>query len=416
MVAIIHTPNNLRTALNYNEQKIKEKKAVCIAAANYPKDLKDLNFHTKLNRLQNLAALNQNVKRNTVHISLNFDPSEKLSPAVLENIASAYIEKIGFAGQPYLVYQHLDAGHPHIHILTTNIRCNGKRIELHNIGRNQSEKARKEIENEFNLVKAGSEKISENLKSAPVQKIQYGKSETKRSVSNVLTKVINSYKFTSLPELNAVLQLFNVVAERGTENSRTYQKNGLLYHLLDEKGNKIGVPIKASLFYNKPTLSFLEKKFLQNESQREGYKKNIKNRIDWLLLKSSHHSLQEIINLLDKEKIQAVIRQNTSGLVYGITYVDHKTGCVFNGSDLGKPYSAKGLQERCTTSASTGISRQPSEPKDQKQAALSKQNEISTISENTAVLSSIIEPQQNTTYIPGAIKKRKKKIKRKQLF
>lgn len=155
---------------------------------------------------------------------------------------------------------------------------------------------------------------------------------------------------------------------------------------------------------------------MQNESQREGYKKNIKNRIDWLLLKSSHHSLQEIINLLDKEKIQAVIRQNTSGLVYGITYVDHKTGCVFNGSDLGKPYSAKGLQERCTTSASTGISRQPSEPKDQKQAALSKQNEISTISENTAVLSSIIEPQQNTTYIPGAIKKRKKKIKRKQLF
>jgi hypothetical protein len=34
-------------------------------------------------------------------------------------------------------------------------------------------------------------------------------------------------------------------------------------------------------------------------------------------------------------------------MIYGLTYVDHKTKCVFNGSDLGKHYSAKGLQERC---------------------------------------------------------------------
>ncbi|MGI8583448.1 MAG: relaxase/mobilization nuclease domain-containing protein [Chitinophagaceae bacterium] len=38
------------------------------------------------------------------------------------------MDKIGFAEQPYLVYQHLDAGHPHIHIVTTNIQQSGKRI------------------------------------------------------------------------------------------------------------------------------------------------------------------------------------------------------------------------------------------------------------------------------------------------
>ena len=31
---------------------------------------------------------------------------------------------------------------------------------------------------------------------------------------------------------------------------------------------------------------------------------------------------------------------------YGITYVDLKTKCVFNGSDVGKEYSAKGILER----------------------------------------------------------------------
>jgi len=42
-----------------------------------------------------------------------------------------------------------------------------------------------------------------------------------------------------------------------------------------------------------------------------------------------------------------VLRQNADGVIYGITYVDHQTKCVFNGSDLGKPYSATQMQERC---------------------------------------------------------------------
>ncbi len=34
------------------------------------------------------------------------------------------------------------------------------------------------------------------------------------------------------------------------------------------------------------------------------------------------------------------------GPIYGITYVDFKTKCVFNGSDLGKEYGAKAILER----------------------------------------------------------------------
>ena len=63
-----------------------------------------------------------------------------------------------------------------------------------------------------------------------------------------------------MPELNAVLQQYNVIADRGSENSRVYQNHGLIYRILDENGNKVGVPIKASDFYNKPTLKYLGRK------------------------------------------------------------------------------------------------------------------------------------------------------------
>lgn len=349
MVAVIHASSSLRNALNYNEQKVKEQAATCLAAVNYPKDAQDLTFYQKLNRLQNQADLNTRTTVNSVHISLNFNPSEKLSEDRLKEIADVYLQKIGFAEQPYLLYQHYDSGHPHVHIVTTNIKADGKRIELHNLGKNQSENARKEIEQTFGLMKAEDSKQRQayQLKPVNIQKVQYGRSEAKRAITNVLNAVLNTYKYSSLPELNAVLRQYNVLADRGSEGSRIFKNNGLVYRITDENGNKTGVPIKASDFYSKPDLKFLETKFKQNGTAKEPQKAWVKNAIDLALLKNPNHSVDSLIKALQKEGIHTVLRQNDKGLMYGITYVDHRTKCVYNGSDLGKQYSAKAIQERC---------------------------------------------------------------------
>ena len=146
MVAKITVPNSIKRALNYNEQKLKEGKAQCIHAYNFLKEAEQLNFFEKLHRFEQLIALNKRATTNTVHISLNFGLNEKLEKEKLAEIATVYMQKIGFGEQPYLVYQHLDAGHPHIHIVTTNIKQDGKRISLHNLGRNESSEAREEID------------------------------------------------------------------------------------------------------------------------------------------------------------------------------------------------------------------------------------------------------------------------------
>ena len=76
MVAVIQTGHSISRSLNYNENKVKEGVAELISATNYPMDAEQLSFSAKLNRLENQAALNENVSRKSVHISLNFDPSE----------------------------------------------------------------------------------------------------------------------------------------------------------------------------------------------------------------------------------------------------------------------------------------------------------------------------------------------------
>ena len=426
MVAIIKTGHSIHRIFNYNENKVKAGVAECLGAGNYPIDPDKMSVTMKLNRFLKQMELNENVKRNSVHISLNFDVSENhLSQEELLAVAEVYMEKIGFGKQPFLVYRHYDAGHPHIHLVTTNIEADGKRIDLHHLGIRKSEPARKAIENDFGLVVAEAEKKQENYRLQPVSasKALYGKSQTKMAIQNVLEVVLNQYRYSSLPELNAVLKQYNVIAERGTEGSRVYQHHGLLYKVLDTDGNPIGVPIKASLFYNKPTLKFLEERFKENEAKPISYKTRIKNTVDRSLI-GKNLTLQGLVNALEKQGIYMALRKNETGTVYGITYVDHQTKSVFNGSALGKQYSAKAIQERCVSEQDllTHPALKPSGSQPQATASVAEtkahQNELPTAVTSKrpeTLLDVLIQPELAPDYIPNQLKKNRKKRKRKNL-
>lgn len=351
---MIHQSKHLRIALNYNEHKVKNGSAVCLEAGYYAVGPDDLNFHQKLQGLEMLAELNQRTKHNCLHVSLNFDPTEKFSDDRLREIAAVYLEKIGFGGQPYLLYKHEDAGHPHLHLVTTNIKANGKAIRMNYLGRDKSEPARKEIEKLFGLVEADKRQKRQVFQVKPVNaaRVIYGKGETKQAINNVLVKVLPQYKYASLSELNAVLRQYHIVADRGEEGSRIFKQSGLVYRVLDEQGNKVGVPIKASLFFDKPTLKKLSQRFEANKATKENPddKTRVKNLVDKYFL-GRDKSLAGLVAALKNEGVDMVLRRNDDGLVYGVTYVDHRTKWVFNGSALGKAYSANAIRERCANTA-----------------------------------------------------------------
>lgn len=354
MVAIIKTGQSVRRIFQYNENKVSLGDALCIGEGNYPADHDQLSNSVKINLLLRQLELNENVKRGSVHISLNFHPSEKdLDSEKLMNIASSYMTGIGFEGQPYLVYQHFDAGHPHIHIVSVKVRSDGKRIDMQNIGRNESETARVKIEKDFNLIKAQGREKQINFAIQPISAstVRYGKIQSKKAVSQVLDFVLNTYQYKSLPQLNAVLNLYNVMADRGQENSRVFKGGGLFYRILDADGKPTGVPIKASDFHNRPTLKFLEKKFEENtlKNPRPGFR--IKNAIR-NVFQSEKPSIKQLSKALEGQGITMVKRFAQNGSIYGLTYVDHVSKQVCNGSELGKEFSAAAIQENCRKSDS----------------------------------------------------------------
>ena len=51
-------------------------------------------------------------------------------------------------------------------------------------------------------------------------------------------------------------------------------------------------------------------------------------------------SRKELVEMLEKGHIGVVFRENENGRIYGVTFIDHRRREVFNGSRMGKEFSA----------------------------------------------------------------------------
>jgi len=177
------------------------------------------------------------------------------------------------------------------------------------------------------------------------QNITHGEQPTLKAIQDAVVQVTNEYNYTSVEELNAILREFNIKADPGGPDSNTHHHKGLHYRLLDEHGNGIGTPIKASSLHTKPTLRFLENKFDQNQLSREDLMADLKIKLDLSLLQSPEN-LEIFVSLLEKEDVHLQTWRSGDTATIQLTYVDNATKVAVNARELGEEYNAIGLFKR----------------------------------------------------------------------
>lgn len=344
MYAYMIWTRGLRDTIRYHERKISCGDARLIYASNFLREPEELNFDRIHLRFQNLLSLNERTKAKIFHPSLNFHPDDgpKLSAPILREISDAFMEKIGFKGQPYLVYRHFDAGHPHVHIVAPAIKPDGHRVLGAYINSKEYRRFIMDLENTYGLVSSQSRinrerKIDHTLP----RKVIYGE-ELKPAIEHVLAFVLKDYHFTSLKAFNAVLREYNIRAEHVRSKDKLIAYQGLMYRVLGPGGEEVGRPIRASQLYGKPTLSTLEKKFRENQIFRDLDRSSVISRLDRAI--SRHYpSMQHLFSALEETRIVTLVCHNNRGQVYDFTYVDHDDRCAFTEADLGEKYSATQL-------------------------------------------------------------------------
>jgi hypothetical protein len=112
------------------------------------------------------------------------------------------------------------------------------------------------------------------------------------------------------------------------------------YNALNEQGEKVGAPFKSSLFGKSVGIEALEKRIEKSaEVIRDKGLKDRPKRIISAALRTARNR-RDFEAALSKQNITAIFRANEDGRIYGATFIDHEQKCVFNGSRLGKEFSA----------------------------------------------------------------------------
>ncbi len=276
-------------------------------------------------------------KKPVLHISLNPHPDDRLTEQQYEILAREYLEKLGFGEQPYIIYKHMDIDRHHIHIVTVNVNEQGKRLNQDFLFR-RSKKITTEMEEKYNLHKAQREKITLDM---PIKKVDPS-GDIKRQVANTVKMVGMRYKFQTLGEYNAVLSLYNIRCEQtdGRVNGREY--HGLVYFATDDEGKVIANPFKASRLGKFASRTAVEGRF-----ERAKDKINVaptRSMVADVLSRATDKD--DFTTKLKDGGIDVVFRYTDEGRIYGVTFIDHNTMTVLNGSRLGKQFSANAINER----------------------------------------------------------------------
>lgn len=338
MIAKIGRSSNLFGTLSYNNSKMEQDKGEILMTNKMIETADGKYSVAQLARsFEPYLLANRKTEKHTLHISLNPDPKDKVSDEQYKEMAQSYMNQMGYNDQPFVVFKHTDIDRSHIHIVSVAVDENGKKIS-DKYEKIRSMKICRELEKKFKLISATEKQGQQNHKI--FQPVDYKKGNIKSQIASVIRYLPSYYQFQSLGEYNALLSLFNITAEKIEGELHGQLKRGLLYFPLDNHGEKAGNPFKASLFGKNAGLPSLELHFAKSKEVLKDHptKPTIKAAIT-IALKSTNNE-RDFKKQLGEQGINVMIRKSDTARIYGITFIDHDSKTVWNGSRLGKELSA----------------------------------------------------------------------------
>ena len=341
MIAKISSTANLGGALGYNFKKVRQEEAtVLLANGLYQNQDGKYSMEQVLSDMRQLILDKCRTKNTVFHCSLNPHPDEKLSDERLVQIAKEYMEALNYGKQPYIVFKHNDIAREHIHIVSLRVDSKGRKINDKYEGR-RSKKITDALEKKYNLIP--SSKVSEKT-TTETPKVDVVQGNIKEQVANAVRSAMKHYIFCSLGELNAVLHKYNLAVEEVKTEYRGKRYDGLVYVPTDDKGNKVSTPIHASDIGRGVGYAAVQNKMQKSKQMVKPLIPTVRRKV-LEVMRTSPQTEEKLRQRLEEQGLRVIIRKNEGGRIYGITFIDDEKGIAFNGSRLGKGYTANKFNE-----------------------------------------------------------------------
>lgn len=340
MVAKISHGASLYGALHYNHEKIEKGTAEILSGNRMISDRPGRpgeDMRLALLSFENYLLTNRNTEKPVLHIALSPAPEDKLTDEQLAELAQNYMQKMGYGDQPYIAYKHGDTHNTHIHIVSVCVDEEGRKIN-DSFEHRRSMTACRELETDFGL--RNSADMEERNPKAELKKVNTSGGDIRHQISNTLKAVLGSYRFQTFGEYSAVLSTFNIEAKQVRGEFKGEPYTGIIYSATDNSGKVVSPPFKSSRFGKRFGNERLEKRMLSHTRDFKDGKWAPAIHAQVVYAMRHARSREELAGLLKKARIDAVFRENEQGRIYGVTFIDHNRREVFNGSRMGKEFSA----------------------------------------------------------------------------
>lgn len=281
-------------AVSYNTKKISEGNGELMFHTNLPVNDNSIPKVSEVkNYLKAVSALNNRVKQPQFHATISCKDRE-FDKYQLTDLAKEYMKRMGYEEQPYIVVFHNDTKNNHVHIVSTRVDLQGKKI---------SDKFDKLI----------SQKHLQDILSE-----KYGIDE-KKNLQNLL-----KYNVSSFSQMRTLLEVNE-------------------YNLL-EKENKYKI-YKAGILINDNAEFKTTEIDKDRQKQLQKIFKHYSNYYDGKIKLEGQKWNSPLMEKLKKNLGIELVFHTSKNLKepYGYTVIDHATKSVFKGSEI---YNIKNFKEQ----------------------------------------------------------------------
>ena len=175
---------------------------------------------------------------------------------------------------------------------------------------------------------------------------------------------------------------------------------------MDADGNKVATPIKSARLGRMAGAEGLQRRMEWSASRirADGCRERLRPLLAGALREARDEA--DFRRRLAAMNVDLVLRLGESGRIYGVTFIDHESRTVLNGSRLGKEFSANALEARFNPQSEPVCKVQPD--------MAAPAPELGTDGKVLGGLLSVIEPETGTVpRYPRLLRPDKKKRRRR---
>ena len=327
MVVKINAPTpHCSTSLQYNERKVEEGKAAVV----YSQGLDDPN--NPLETFERYERGSRRCEKPSFHMSINPSATDGMTQEQVVEFAKDLMKGLGYGDQPFIIYRHNDIAREHYHIVSVRVDKEGRKINDHQ-EHARCQKLMKELAPKYGFTIGKGEKQEEGEKKKKAEKVNYQrfdpeKGDYMKQIEELVAQAMK-YHFTTGEQFKMLMRQFGVEVDVLSKGRKTI----MTFTGIDPKsGKKCTAPIPARDL-NVPTIEEIQKHMDDAKKEKRDREKQRVANLTRIALKRGTSELHTR-RILRKQNIAVVFSRTQNGKIFGVTFIDHQTRCVFKTSEF----------------------------------------------------------------------------------